>query len=461
MKNLNYIKLIVLHIVIGILIYVLPVLSKVYLIAIFVYFVNAIFKAKPSQKVLQVLIACAYTVGSEVFLRMTGGSFLYETSKYLVIVFCLIGMFNVKSYKQPIPYILYVFLLIPGILVAGFNITEETTIRTAIAFNLSGPVCLGVVAIFFYKRKIAYQDFHKMFFVMALPLIANTTYLFLFTPDIRDVITGTGSNFATSGGFGPNQVSTVLGLGMFVFTIRFFMLSPSLFLKIINGVLLAVVSYRGIVTFSRGGIITALFMIIAFIYFYFKKVNIKSKFRISRMLFVFIALGLLIWSFSSLQTSGFIEKRYANQDALGRAKEDISTGRSNLISFELDEFFKNPILGVGVGKIKELRLKNKGVLAASHNEMSRILSEHGLFGMMALLILLLTPLIFRIQNKSNVFFYSCYFFWFLTINHSSMRIAAPAFLYGLCLLDVKYAIHNTRILDKKNQSRAKHKTSTN
>jgi hypothetical protein len=35
-------------------------------------------------------------------------------------------------------------------------------------------------------------------------------------PNVRDVI-GTQSNFETSGGFGPNQVATFLGLGMFVF----------------------------------------------------------------------------------------------------------------------------------------------------------------------------------------------------------------------------------------------------
>jgi hypothetical protein len=32
------------------------------------------------------------------------------------------------------------------------------------------------------------------------------------------VITGTESNFQTSGGFGPNQVATFLGLGMFFFS---------------------------------------------------------------------------------------------------------------------------------------------------------------------------------------------------------------------------------------------------
>ncbi|WP_298556325.1 O-antigen ligase family protein [uncultured Algibacter sp.] len=432
------------HILIGFSIFNFRALSKVYLIAIFIYFIIQILKAKPSEKALKVLMACSYVVGAEVFLRMTGGSLLYETSKYLVILFTLVGLFTVKSSKVAIPFVVYVLLLIPGIFVAGFSATEETELRKAIAFNLSGPVCLGIVSIFCYKLKINYENIHKVLLNMALPMISITTYLFLYTPDLQEVITGTGSNFAASGGFGPNQVSTVLGLGMFVFSIRFFMLSPTLFFKLVNGFLLAVMSFRGIVTFSRGGVITALFMIAVFIYFYFKRVNKKGKFRISRLVIVFAGLGLLIWLFSSIQTSGLIENRYANKDAIGREKADVSTGRSDLIFFELEEFFKNPIVGVGVGKIKELRLKREGVTVASHNEMSRILSEHGLFGLTAILILLLTPLFLRIGNKSNFFFYSCYIFWFLTINHSSMRIAAPAFVYGLCLLDIQYKTNRVK-----------------
>jgi O-antigen ligase len=185
-------------------------------------------------------------------------------------------------------------------------------------------------------------------------------------------------------------------------------------------------------------------LIVAFIYLYFIKVNVKSKFRISRLVFVFGGLALLIWLFSLVQTSGLIENRYANKDALGREKVDLLTGRSNLISFELEEFFKNPVIGVGVGRIKNLRQQSEGIEAASHNEMSRILSEHGLFGLVALLILLLLPLFFRLGNKSNVFFYSFYLFWLLTINHSSMRIAAPAFVYGLCLLDIKYKTNRVK-----------------
>ena len=54
------------------------------------------------------------------------------------------------------------------------------------------------------------------------------------------------------------------------------------------------------------------------------------------------------------------------------------------------------------------------------------------------MVLLFTPLVFRMKNRKNIYFYSFYLFWFLTINHSSMRIAAPAFIYGLCLLNINY-----------------------
>ncbi len=438
MKNIKYIKGIILHVVIGFAVFSVKGLSKLYLLAIFIYFSVKILKSKCSQIPVNVLSACAYVVGAEVFLRMTGGNIVYETSKYLVIFFILVGVFIFRASKTPLPYLMYLFLLIPGILVAGLNASQNTSLRTDLSFNLSGPVCLGIVSLFCYKLKLSYQSMQKILLHMALPLIVTAFYLFFYTPNIQEVITGTGSNFAASGGFGPNQVSTVLGLGMFIFSVRFFMLSPTLFLKVLNGVLLAVLSFRGIVTFSRGGIITALFMIASFIYFYFKKVNKKIKYQKGRTIIVFIFLGLLIWLFSSVQTGGLIENRYANKDAIGREKMDITTGRSDLIAFELEAFFNNPIIGVGVGQVKALRAEREGLLVTSHNEISRILSEHGLFGVLAILIVLLTPLLFRLRNTSNIFFYSFYLFWFLTINHSSMRIAAPAFLYGLCLLDIQY-----------------------
>jgi hypothetical protein len=286
---------------------------------------------------------------------------------------------------------------------------------------------------------------------IVLPIIANTVYLYLYNPNIKDVLSGTQSNFEASGGFGPNQVATVLGLGMFLLLVRFFMFSKSLLMQVLNLTLLALVSYRAIVTFSRGGVITAIFIILTFLILYFLRSSGKRRLQLMRSILAVVLLSIGIWIFTSQQTLGFIDKRYANQDAAGRVKEDITTGRVGLLSYEFSEFFNNPFIGVGVGRIKQLRLEKRGITAASHNEMSRLLSEHGLFGVIALIILLVTPWLFRIKNKSNYLFYSFYFFWFLTINHSSMRIAAPAFIYGLCLISITYdknSLHRQQIIQE-------------
>lgn len=433
-----YIRLLGLHFLLAVLIYLFEPLSKLYFIAILSLSVFMIISARSDRRHFYVLLACSYVVGCEVFLRMTDGNFLYEISKYLIIFFIVLGMLFEGFKMKAIPYLIYILLLVPGIFVAGASVTYGTNIRTAIAFNLSGPVCLGIVALYCYDKRVKFNDLKHVILAALLPLFTTAVYLFLYTPNIRDVVTGTYSNFVTSGGFGPNQVATVLGFGMFAAVTLFFLESKSKILKIINLLVLGIIAYRGVVTFSRGGIITGVAIILAFLFIYYISSVRKARVKIIRQFYVLLGIFVAVWLVSSVQTMGFIDLRYANKDAAGREKEDITTGRTDLISFELNEFIDNPFLGIGVGKVKELRFEKEGERAASHNEFSRILAEHGLFGVMAFLIILFTPLIYRIKNRRNIFFYSFLIFWFLTINHSSMRIAAPAFIYGLSVLNVNY-----------------------
>lgn len=93
----------------------------------------------------------------------------------------------------------------------------DTDIKKALVFNLSGPFCLAISSIYMFKRKIVFTDLQNILTIIGLPIITTVVYLFLYNPSVKDVVTGTSSNFETSGGFGPNQVSTILGLGMFIF----------------------------------------------------------------------------------------------------------------------------------------------------------------------------------------------------------------------------------------------------
>ncbi|WP_438969345.1 O-antigen ligase family protein [Nonlabens sp.] len=355
--------------------------------------------------------------------------------KYLVLTFMLAGIllrgFSLKS----IPFVIYILLLVPSIVIASQNIPVSESLRKAVAFNLSGPVTLGIVAVYCFQRTITTTRLDQVLKLSIGPIVMMTFYLFVVTPDIRDVVTNTASNFAASGGYGPNQVATALGIGMFICFVRFLRIK-NIWLNLLDILLFLAMTYRGWVTFSRGGIITAFLMIAAIIVtLFFLK---KSEFRFSFLPKLgIIAFGLLLaWSYTSLATSGLIDKRYANQDAAGRAKEDLSTGRAELVSIELEAFLEHPITGIGAGQVKYYRAKKDGIVAASHNETSRLLSEHGSIGILSLLVLIFTPLIFRLSHKGNVYFYPFLIFWIATINHSAMRIAAPAFFYGFALLYV-------------------------
>ncbi|MFL1012214.1 O-antigen ligase family protein [Flavisericum labens] len=438
MKLSIYYKLLIFHVLLGLGVFLYRPLALGFFLLSTAFFGYKILMASKAYKSFYVLLACAYVVGSEVFLRMNGGTVFYEASKYLVIGFIGLGLLSNGFSNKALIYVVYILLLIPGIYVAVSSLGFESDIRRAVAFNLSGPVCLGIAAVYCYKRTIRFNQLKLILAAFLLPLVSMTVYLFLYTPNLQEVVTGTNSNFAASGGFGPNQVATVLGIGIFIAAAKFFISKELYVHRLFDLFLLGIFGFRALVTFSRGGVITAVVMILFFLGLYYLKVNFKTKLKIKLSALIFLFIVGLIWIVSSIQTSGFLDKRYANQDAAGREKEDITTGRVDLLAFEFGEFMENPFLGIGVGKVKEVRLSETGVEAASHNEMSRIVAEHGLLGIMAFSILLLVPLMHRISDKSNLFFYSFYIFWLLTINHSAMRIAAPAFVYGLCLLNIQY-----------------------
>ena len=389
---------------------------------------------KNSNRNDEALFAAAYVVGFEVLSRMTGGvGFSYEFAKYCVIVFMTIGMFYRGFQRKSWPYLLFVLFLMPSLLVSAIYVDFNTKFGNVVGFNLSGPFCLGVSALYCFDRKVSQAKFNNILLACLMPIIAMTVYLYLFTPDIRDVLTGTQSNFEASGGFGPNQVATILGLGMFIVFTRLFLIKNKI-KNILDVSLLGFFGFRAFVTFSRGGVIVASICALIFLFFYFHKSDRNERSSLITKLMVIGGVCIITWGFTSFMTNGLIDKRYANQDALGRVKKDISTGRAELIESELHAFTKNPFIGIGAGRTKEYRLALNGHDSATHNEVSRMLSEHGIFGVLNLLILIFVPTIKWFSNHRNLFIIALIVFWFLTINHSSMRISASAFIYGIALL---------------------------
>ena len=432
-KNINilYIKLLLLHIGLAFLVYLYRPSSTLIMLGALGYFLFITIQNENRNN--EALMGAAYIAGAEVFFRMTGGMIFYETGKYAVIVFLIIGMFFKGTSAKTVPFWTYLLILIPGIIVASITISYESEFRKLIAFNISGPVTVGVSALYCYYKKIKKEDFQKVLLMLLLPLVAQMIYLFLYTPTLHEGIISLSGNYAATGGYGPNQISTVLGLGVFIIVTRLFTIKNVL-INSIDLLLLFMMGYRALITFSRGGVFTAIICIVGFILLFYLKQDQRLREVTNKKIFIIIISMFTIWGYSSVKTFGLIENRYSNKNAQGELKEDITTGRVELIETELIAFYNNPITGIGVGKGREYREETLGFGVSSHNELSRLLSEHGILGIFALLILIFVPILFWTKFKNNYYFLAFVAFWFLTINHSAMRIALPAFVYGLALL---------------------------
>lgn len=429
--KLQYAKSLILHFGIAFAIYLQESFSALYFFGVFGYFLFITIQNENRNN--EALMAAAYMAGAEVYWRMTGALIFYETGKYSVILFLVIGLFFKGSSSKTTPFWTYLLILLPGILVASWTISYEAEFRKLIAFNLSGPVCLGVAAVYCYYKKIKESDYQRVLLMLLLPLLSQMVYLYLYTPSLHQGIISLSGNYAATGGYGPNQISTVFGLGAFLLVTRVFTIRDRA-VNFIDLVLLGLMSYRALVTFSRGGVLTGVICIICFIAFYYYKQN-RIKQRMIRFKIILLSISFLaIWIFSSAATYGLLGNRYTNRNAAGVLKDDITTGRVEIVVTELQGFYHNPIVGIGVGKGREYREETLGFGINSHNEISRLLSEHGLLGIFAILILIFVPILFWTKFKNNYYFLAFVAFWFLTINHSAMRIALPAFVYGLALL---------------------------
>jgi len=416
------------HLVLGAL-FLSGLIAKAYPLLILFFGVLYIIRNKNENN--EAIYWSAYLVGAEVMLRMAGGMIFYELPKYAVLIFLFVGLVVEKrSHHVSLSYIIYILLLLIGI--AFVDIPFSESIRKAIAFNLSGPILLGVSAIYFYRRPLQLSAFMDMLFYMALPIISMVSLLYFKTPDISDIRFGGEASFEASGGYGPNQVSTILGVGVFIVAVHLLLKRRIFALFSIDMFLFTYLIYRGLLTFSRGGMVTAFLAIALFTYYYI--ISRENKIlNLAKYLGVVALFGVALFMYTSNATDGMLENRYANKTAAGNTRSDITTGRAALFVSQIGAFLEHPFFGLGVGGGKYYRMDELDIQAASHSEMGRLISEHGLVGIVALMILLVVPIrhMFKQPYLARAFLGAFLIFWFLTINHSAMRIAFPGFIYGL------------------------------
>ncbi len=428
-KQLNNISiLIVLHFAFGIAISSRKDLATIWGIGILLYGLLNIIRYNNRND--EASIFASYMVGMEVVLRGVGASVFWEYGKYSTILLLLVGMIveNIKFLRISTLSVVYLVSLLPSI--ALLPDVPFNYLRQMISANLSGPLCLFFSFVYFRRRKFDKNNISNVFKALTLPIITLIGLIFIRAPEMQNMTFSSEANFEMSAGFGPNQVSTLLGVSLIIVSLSR-LLNLNIFSRQIYEYIFLIITIGvALLTFARGGVIAPLF---AIIFSYLFSGGIKYKIRSKGMISTIIVLSGLYY-FTSNFTQGMIDDRYASLINFFNPQENIKSGRVKIMAIDLQIFRDNFLMGVGPGAGHHLRMiYGYGSAVGTHSEFTRMLAEHGLFGLISLLsIIILSYQEYRKRIDYNKVILGCMsIFGILTMSHSAFRIALPGFIYGL------------------------------
>jgi hypothetical protein len=369
-------------------------------------------------KTQQVVWVTGYMIGAEVLWRFGQAWVFWEFCKYAVSLILLVRLIKDKAFRRgdKLP-LAYFVLLIPSVFVLPFFDRKE------ISFNLSGPLCLAVCTLFFSTVSLNRRELATLFILMLAPIMGVAFLVTLETFQYQQIIAGSSTTLTTAG-YGPNQMSSILGLGALAALILSLMTQPAQqvlrFAFIGTALWLAA---QCLLTFSRGGFVTwaAAALTAAF---YFGRDPAKRRYLLSIGLVLFILTYYFLLPALESFTAGSLQQRYTTLE---------TTGRDKIVLSDLVTFTENPWLGVGPGQAKERHALYFRVSSA-HTEYSRMLAEHGLAGLLSLILLLCLAgerLVKRGSPFQKALALSLTLWALLFLSHSAMRLAAAPFLFGL------------------------------
>ena len=364
----------------------------------------------------------AYIVGAEVFWRMRDADIPWETGKYAVVLILGIALARFGRRPRSLLPVAYFGLMVPSVY---FTVTQmgSQDAKDQLSFNLSGPLALAVSALFFSSLRFTRDEMRWIYVSLVAPVVSIAYAGVLYFQTHTPTEFGTGSNALTSGGFGPNQVSAAIGLGILVVFFYLVLGTPNVATTAAFGLLALFLFRQCAITFSRGGLYMAMGGIAAASFFLVG--DRKSRMRLAGLLIVALPVLLfVVWPRLESLTGGAIGERFASTE---------STGRDLLIKGDLETWGENPIMGAGPGLSGKNRLKYFRV-ATAHTEYSRMVSDHGLLGFLSLLALIgmsigaLRAASTRVDKAIAVGFLA---YSVLSMAVDGMRLAAGSFAFGL------------------------------
>lgn len=389
---------------------------------------------------LDIIKTMTYLISMDVLSRMAKCTpFIpFEVSKYLGMLFLLIGI--LKSKNSSIKGVLMLLLIIPSIF---YDFSGEVGFADVVN-NAFGMINLALGIMLFQNTKLQTSEVRNILGLMLLTTTMVLTFAFVKTPDFDDLDLTLNAQFKTSGDFGSNQVSTILGLGAFIILSSFVMEWRLTISKIADLVLVALFLIQGLLTFSRGGVLSAVTGLSVMMFFLILRLGLTERIgNIISKSIISIVFGLILFNYVNSITGNKLINRYKGETEgtfAGTREADLNlatSGRYDILVGDYELWLEFPITGVGIGASKYMRELNEN--AAAHIELSRLLAEQGIAGILIFIIWL--SLVYNILKNNNsprmkALMLAIYTLALLTSFHAAMRTFLTPLLTGLSLVKV-------------------------
>tara|TARA_B110000438_G_scaffold138965_1_gene134268 strand:- start:3244 stop:4518 length:1275 start_codon:yes stop_codon:yes gene_type:complete len=408
--------LILSHLLLAILMQTNPLFISVHAYLISIFGIYYILTDSSSDRGL---IFSGYIIGSELLWRGFGANVFWEYGKILGIVCILLIIFrlNLRKIKLSLGTI-YIFLLLPSLIIL------ETYNRSDISHALLGPIFLGLSVTLYKNINIDRTLFLNILLFTLVPIMS-----LLIITNYNTLFSG-GFNYSSAyldrietAGIGPNQASNILGLGALLsfLLIQFLNNKWMPFFQLVG--IVAII--QTILTHSRGGFWNTLFSIVVF--YFFQLTTGKSRLRlVAGVLPAFLSFYFLIFPFLDDISGGSVVSRFTDTDL---------SSREDIVNSELIAYQENPFFGIGPGQSRKFRLENFNNYKHAHTEYTRLLAEHGIFGIFTLGILgvLILSTIVRKKGINRSISMTLITWSLLFMTHSATRLAAPSLIFGLAM----------------------------
>jgi hypothetical protein len=387
----------------------------------------SVWAAFGAKRIEHTIWVTSYVAGCDVLWRVTRTTAPWEYSKYFLIGTMSVALLrHVRRVRRPGQPVIFIALLLPSVSVSLLTLPLAEA-RTQLAGNLAGPVALAITVLLF-RQVVASRDELRAILLVAMgPPLSVWAVTAWGTLTADEIAFGVGSNFQTSGGFGPNQVSTALGFGVMMALLLFLSTRVHRQRLLLAGVGLALL-WQAFVTFSRGGVyaagISTACMAVAAL------TTRQQRVRGVAALVVIVLLGGVAYSSVNSFSGGSLSARYADTEG---------SNREAFAARDLELFMEYPLFGTGPGVSRLKRDDNKEV-ANSHTEVTRLLAEHGIFGLLAAVFLVAMAVTGYRQSVSGfnrLLSAAMLSFAVATSFHSSTRLALVSFAFGLGNLRVR------------------------